>query len=84
MQRRKLDCVSMKSEIQRKLQERWAGLTALQRMNAIHRDLDASASPIGELWRRLRNRHFDAAPARRARVAEPRPKYGRQAARPRA
>ena len=51
--KKKFDCVAMKNVIQQGLQKRWTGMAGEQRREAIHRDLDASVSAIGKVWRQL-------------------------------
>lgn len=71
--KKKFDCVNMKNEIQTRLLRDQAGLSGPERVAAIQRALESSQSPIGGLWRKLKDREE----GRVARVAEERGKYGK-------
>jgi len=71
--KKKFDCVDMKDKIQTRLLRDQAGLSGPERVAAIQRALDRSRSPIGGLWRKLKDRED----GRVARVAEDREKYGK-------
>ncbi len=75
MKKKKFDCLAMKYGIQKRLSQQWAGLTDTERRDAIHRDLETSLSPIGNVWRQLMAREFTAASANRSYVAEPSRQY---------
>ena len=67
------DCVDMKNEIQARLLRDQAGFSGPERVTAVQHALDRSRSPIGCLWRKLKDREE----GRVARVAEDRGKYGK-------
>jgi hypothetical protein len=54
------DSVAMKNEIQRKLIAKHRGMSAAAVRADIHRKLETSRSPVGQLWRRLRARSTPA------------------------
>jgi hypothetical protein len=72
--KKKFDCVDMKNEIQARLLSDQVGLTGPERVTTIQHALDRSKSPIGGLWRKLKDREE----GRVARVAEDREKYGKE------
>jgi len=48
------DCVEMKNEIQRKLLDKWKGLSQEEIVEQLHRDLATSDDPVARWWRRVR------------------------------
>ena len=60
MMKKNFDCVEMKNNIQKKLLERWEGLTPEQIRLSIQEELRADESGIGQLWRRLKARDRSA------------------------
>ena len=56
MMKKSFDCVEMKNNIQKKLLERWEGLTPEQIRLSILEELRTDESGIGQLWRRLEAR----------------------------
>ena len=76
--KKKFDCVAMKNVIQQGLQKRWTGMAGEQRREAIHRDLDASVSAIGKVWRQLASPPAHSSTRQVAqRVAESKTRYGK-------
>ncbi len=51
--KKRFDCVAMKDAIQTRLMKDMEGLSVAQRREAIRKDLNASQSPIGDIWRSL-------------------------------
>jgi len=47
------DCVEMKHELQRKLAEKYKGMTWDQRIEAMQQGLETSNDPLAKWWRRL-------------------------------
>ena len=64
--KKSFDCVAMKNEIQARLLREKEGLSAEERVTAMRSAADHSRSPIGDLWRKLRDR----GQARIMRIAE--------------
>jgi len=69
--KKRFDCVEMKDAVQARLNRAMEGLSGAQRREAIRKDLNASQSPIGEIWRSLTEGRGKAAG-----VAESRDAYG--------
>jgi hypothetical protein len=63
MMKKSFDCVEMKNNIQKKLLERWEGLTPEQIRLSMLEELRTDESGIGQLWRRLEARDCAAGPA---------------------
>jgi len=74
MMKKRFDCVAMKDAIQARLIRDMEGLSGVQRREAIRRDLNASQSPIGDIWRSLTEGR-----SKLAGVAEGRDAYGTDA-----
>lgn len=55
--RKRFDALQMKHAIQTKLQRQYARMTDDQRLAAIEQQLAHTDSPVGRLWRDLKNRH---------------------------
>jgi hypothetical protein len=54
--KKEIDCIRLKDEIQAQLRKNWEGLSDAEIRERINRDLDTSEEPIAVWWRRIRER----------------------------